>query len=268
MSARWRVDGSGAREDERMKATVIIPARLSSSRFPRKVLAGETGRPMVQHVVEACARAACVRRVVVATDSEEVVRAVEAFGGEAVLTGEHPNGTSRLAEAARVLGLGAGEVIVNVQGDEPEIPAGAIEACVGALERGGVDVGTVASPLEPGSAEFTDPNVVKVVVRGDGRALLFSRSAIPHARDGEWPAGLTPLRHVGVYSYTAGFLAKYAAMRPTPLEMAEKLEQLRVLEHGGSIGVGMWATSHAGVDTLEQYRGFVARWQAGRGGGR
>lgn len=244
------------------KAVAIIPARLGSTRFPRKALASETGRALVVHVAEAAARAGRVGRVVIATDGEEIRAAAERAGVEAVMTGEHPNGTSRLNEAAEKLGLPDDAVVVNVQGDEPEIDPGIIDAAVAAL--GAHDMATVASPMAPGSAEWRDPNVVKVVLRRDGTAMYFSRAPIPHDRDGDAPEGARPLRHVGLYVYRRGFLRTYAALPPTPLEEAEKLEQLRALEHGRSIAVAVCASSHAGIDTPEQYAAFVARFRSRR----
>lgn len=242
------------------KAVAIIPARLGSTRFPRKALAAETGRALVVHVAEAAARAGSVGRVVIATDGEEILAVAQRAGVEAVMTGEHPNGTSRLNEAAQKLGLPDDAVIVNVQGDEPEIDPGIIDAAVAAL--GGREMATVASPMTVGGAEWRDPNVVKVVLRRDGTAMYFSRAAIPHDRDGGAPEDARPLRHVGLYVYRRGFLRTYAALAPTPLEDAEKLEQLRVLEHGHAIAVAVCASSHAGIDTPEQYAAFVARFRA------
>lgn len=248
-------------------ATVIVPARLASTRFPEKVLASATGRPLVQHVVELAARAACCKRVVVAADDERIAQALAKFGTEVVMTRvDHPNGTSRLAEAADVLGLGDAELIINAQGDEPEMPPGVLDAAAGAMlasnGRRECDVGTAAAPLAD-ARELRDANVVKVVVALDGRALYFSRAPIPHDRDGD-ATGPAPLRHIGVYAYRAGFLRRYARLPATPLERAEKLEQLRVLEHGHSIGVGVVPAAHAGVDTPEQYAAFVERWRLTR----
>jgi 3-deoxy-manno-octulosonate cytidylyltransferase (CMP-KDO synthetase) len=189
-----------------MDAVVLIPARLGSVRFPRKVLADRTGRPLIRHVYESAARSGA--RVVVAADSGEIVDAVTGFGGEAVLTGEHENGTSRLAEAAGVLGLGDEQVVVNVQGDEPEIEPEVIEACVAALlSDAGFSIGTVAAPIAD-EAEWLAASVVKVVtgrmVGGVGRALYFTRAAVPFDRDGG--GGGPRLRHVGIYAYRVGFL--------------------------------------------------------------
>lgn len=274
--------------------TAIIPARLASERFPRKVLASDTGLPLVVHVLRAARRAAAVHRALVATDSEEVARAVRGAGGEAVLTRpDHPNGTARLAEAAELLGLPDDDVVVNAQGDEPELPPDTIDAAVAALtdaEPAAGDspvpppsIGTAAAPLAD-PAEIADPNVVKVVRDARGRALYFSRAPIPHHRDplpprrdplpprrdpadrphpaSPAPDAAAPLRHIGLYTYTAGFLRRYAALPPTPLERTEKLEQLRALEHGCAIAVALVPAAHPGVDTPEQYAAFVRRHAA------
>lgn len=244
-------------------AIAIIPARLASTRFPRKVLADATGMPLIWHVHERARLAARVARVVIATDAEEVATAVRVRGGEVVMTGvEHANGTSRLAEAAGKLGLGPEQIVVNVQGDEPELDPAAIDAAVAALERTGAPVSTVATALDSG-ADSANPAIVKVVLRLDGTALYFSRSMVPFDRDGSRVAG--PLRHLGMYVYRAGFLARYVGLWPTPLERTEMLEQLRILEHGHEIAVAVVATRGEGIDTPEQYEAFVARWKV-RGG--
>lgn len=211
---------------------------------------------MIRHVCEQAARASSVAEVIVATDDDRIRRAVEAFGGVVVMTrGDHPNGTSRIAEAAAFV---PSPLIVNVQADEPEIEPGLIDAAVAHLAaHGDCPVGTVASPFAPGD-DPTDPNVVKVVLDRDGRALLFSRALIPHARDAGTPAAV-PLRHVGLYVYRREFLATYVALPPSPLEQTEQLEQLRILEHGHRIAVAVAASSHAGIDTEEQYDAFVER---------
>lgn len=245
-------------------AVALIPARLGSTRFPGKVLASETGRPLIWHVAQQAARASIVKRVVVATDSERVASVMRSFDIEAILTGEHPNGTSRLAEAADRLKLADGEIVVNVQGDEPEIAPGVIEAAVESLARTGADVGTVASGFAP-NEDPGDPNIVKAVVGRSGLALYFSRALIPFDRDGKGSGGATaatPLKHVGIYAYSAGFLRTYAKLPETPLEGVEKLEQLRVLEHGYRIGVAVHDCRHHGIDTPEQYAAFVSRWRS------
>lgn len=252
-------------------AVAIIPARLASTRFPRKVLADQTGRPLIAHVAEAAAHASCVSRVVVAADSAEIDRALRPFRIECVLTGDHhENGTSRLDEAAERLDLPPDALILNVQGDEPEIDPALLDAAAEALVASGrgvhpeADAATVASPFDPGQ-DPRDPNIVKVVRARDGSALYFSRALIPHDRDGDAPTEAAPLRHVGLYAYRRASLREYVALPPTPLERAERLEQLRLLEHGRRIMVAVCAASHTGVDTPEQYASFVRRWKLKNG---
>lgn len=238
----------------------VIPARMGSTRFPGKVLANRTGKPLVQHVVEAASRAQSVARVVVATDDAKVREALEAFGTEVVMTSaEHPNGTSRLAEAARALGLAEDAVVVNAQGDEPELEPGTIDAAVAVMERTGAAVGTAARVF--GSDEDTaDPAAVKVVLRVDGTAMYFSRSPIPFDRDGRGGYDARVLRHVGLYVYRRAFLDAFLKLEPTPLERCEQLEQLRALQHGYLIAVAVVERGAGGVDTPEQYEAFVERW--------
>lgn len=243
---------------------IIIPARMASTRFPGKVLADRTGKPLIQHVFEAASRAKCSRRVVIATDDARVEAAARGFGAECVLTrADHPNGTSRLAEAAEKLRLAAETIVVNAQGDEPELDATLIDAAVAVLEATKAPVSTVATPFGDGE-RAEDPNVVKVVVRGDGTAMYFSRSLIPFVRDVGF-AGVKPLRHVGLYVYRRSFLERYSALAVTELERTEQLEQLRILYHGFSIAVAVRETTgFGGVDTPEQYEAFVERWKARR----
>ncbi len=241
-----------------MSVVGIIPARLASSRFPAKVLADKTGLPLIRHVHDAARTARTLSRVVIATDDESIARVVRAFGGECVMTSpSHQNGTSRLAEAARLLHLPADATVVNIQGDEPEMPGSVIDAAVEALHASHAEVATIASPFAPGE-DPANPNIVKVVLRCDSTALYFSRSPIPHPRDG--PLAAAPLRHVGLYAYTAAFLARYVTLPPTPLEQIESLEQLRVLEHGFRIAVAVREVSAEGIDTPEQYERFVNRY--------
>ncbi len=247
------------------RAIAIIPARLGSTRFPGKVLADATGRTLIQHVAEAAAAAPSIARVVIATDDRSVMDRVLTFGGECLLTSpEHPNGTSRLAEAAEILGLAGDQIVVNIQGDEPELDPAIIDAAVAALESGVADVATAALPMDRSAAQ--DPNIVKVVRRRDTTALYFSRAPIPFDRDSEDAPGSRPLRHVGLYAYRARFLGVYRSLTPTPLEIAEKLEQLRVLEHGYAIAVALCEAGEGdvavGIDTPAQYEAFVARWRA------
>jgi len=246
----------------RPRTVGVIPARLASSRFPEKVLASETGRPLVVHVLEQARRARFLDDVVVAADHPRIVAAVEAAGGRALLTrADHPNGTSRLAEVAPHLGA---EILVNVQGDEPEIEPDLIDAVVELLTASPwADVATIAAPFGPRD-DPADPNLVKVVLGAAGRALYFSRAAIPCHRDaarGDAPRA-TPLRHVELYAYRAPFLRVFVGYPPSPLEETESLEQLRALEHGHGIAVAVRDARAQGIDTPEQYAAFVARVRA------
>ena len=260
-------------------ALALIPARYDSTRFPGKPLAAETGKPLIQHVVERVRACETIGRIVVATDDQRIFDAVVGFGGEAVMTGEHPNGTSRLAEAVDLLaqrdpGAFSGvELIVNVQGDEPEVPAATVDTLVRGLAADpDADMATLASRFEPGE-DPTNPNVVKLVIDRKDRALYFSRSPIPHDRDAlgsrvsseNAPGHQPPVmyKHPGLYAYRRDFLGKYPSLEPTPLEEAEKLEQLRVLEHGYRIAVIHAPAPHPGIDTPDQYADFVARWRVG-----
>lgn len=245
---------------------VVIPARLGSTRLPRKVLLAETGKPLLQHVYENAAGATSASRVVVATDSEEVVEACRSFGAEAVMTSpEHTNGTARVAEAADILKVGENDIVVNVQGDEPELEPSVLDASVDAMLSD--DRCVISTPAAPfGEDEDPrDPAAVKVVCAVDGAALYFSRSLIPCDRDGDSGALGAPLRHIGLYCYRRPFVREYLALSATPLEQVEKLEQLRVLEHGRRIAVAVCETSsRGGIDTRAQYEAFVRRDAARR----
>lgn len=243
---------------------VIIPARLASTRFPNKVLADRTGKPLIQHVAEAAARAKWGSTVVVAADDQRVRDALTPFKTRTILTRvDHPNGTSRLAEAADLLALESDDIIVNAQGDEPELEPALLDAAVDALHRTNCPVATAAVPFQPGE-DPANPNLVKVVTRADGRALYFSRALIPHQRDPGVPAQ-PPLKHVGLYVYRRWFLARYAALAPAPIENTEMLEQLRVLHWGFDIAVAVCnVATHGGIDTPEQYDAFVRRHHAAR----
>jgi 3-deoxy-manno-octulosonate cytidylyltransferase (CMP-KDO synthetase) len=228
------------------RVAVIIPARFASERLPGKPLADIAGKPMVVRVLQRCQRARNVQRVLVATDDERIALAVRAEGGEAVLTSPHcPTGTDRVAEAARTLPDSV-EIILNVQGDEPLIDPTALEILVGAFNDEKVRMATLARALPP--AELAKPQVVKVVRNRLHDALYFSRAAIPFVRDG---GRHEYLGHVGIYGFRRAFLYEFAELRSLPLEKAEKLEQLRALEHG--IPIRVLATPYAGfgVDTPE-----------------
>lgn len=243
-----------------MGVIAIIPARLSSTRLPRKVLLAETGKPLIAHVVESAIRSDRLDRVVVAADDQEIVDALVGFDVEVVLTDQgHPNGTSRLAQASELLGLSDDDIVVNVQGDEPELDPRLIDGAVDAFVRSGVEMGTLGSPLQSGD-RVEDPNLVKLVTRlgADGvhRALYFSRSVIPHDRDGVGPEYL---KHAGLYVYRRAFLERFASWPISKLESLEQLEQLRAIEAGVEISVSIMEFVHKGVDTLEDYRAFVER---------
>ncbi len=229
------------------RIVAAIPARWGSSRFPGKPLALLDGRPVVAHVVERALAAATVEAVLVATDHEGIAEAARDAGAEAVLTGEHPSGTDRIAEA--VLGRGGWELVVNVQGDEPLLPPANIDRLVeGMLGRPEVGIGTLCRPLPEERAG--DPNAVKVVRRSDGRALYFSRSVVPYPRDEAAARGSWRL-HLGIYAYRRAALERFVGLPPSPLERAEGLEQLRALEAGMDILVLDAPAGSVGVDTPE-----------------
>lgn len=238
------------------RAIVVIPARLASERLPEKPLADICGKPMVVRVLERARAARGIERAVVATDAERIAAAVRAAGGEAVMTpADCASGSDRCAHAARA--LGPAEVVVNVQGDEPLLEPAAIETLLGAFDDPAVEMATLARPLAPG--EYENPNVVKLVRDARGDALYFSRAPIPHRRGGSVPAEARA--HVGIYAFRADFLQRFTRLSPTPLEQAEKLEQLRALEHGHRIRVIDTAYRAIGVDTpedLERVRALVA----------
>jgi len=247
-----------------MRFTVLIPARLRSTRLPDKPLADIGGMPMVVRVARRAGQSQAAR-VVVAADDERIVQACEARGVEAVLTRQdHPSGSDRLAEACALLGLDGDDAVVNVQGDEPLIAPAMIDACAALLDaRRDCVMSTVAHAIDD-AAEYANPNVVKVVLDADGRALYFSRAAIPHWRDRPGSGALpspAPLRHVGLYGYRAGFLRRYPQLEAAPIEQLEALEQLRVLWHGERIAVHVSPERPGpGVDTpadLERVRALL-----------
>jgi 3-deoxy-manno-octulosonate cytidylyltransferase (CMP-KDO synthetase) len=248
-----------------MEIVGVIPARFGSTRLPGKALLSETGRPLIQHVLEAARRAQSLQRIIVATDDERIASAVERCGGEFMMTrADHATGTDRVAEVARA--LEKARVIVNLQGDEPEISGEALDRVVALLEEDpAAPMATLATAIREESI-YRDPACVKVVCSSAGRALYFSRSPIPHHRDGltDSAAGAGPIAylHLGLYAYRREFLLSLGKLPPSRLEAAEKLEQLRVLDAGYPIAVGIVDEPSVGIDTPEDYRRFVARWKA------
>ena len=241
-----------------MSFTVLIPARLASTRLPDKPLADLGGAPMVVRVAQRALQSGALRAVV-AADSDSIVQACRAHGIEAVLTREdHPSGSDRLAEACELLGLAGQDIVVNVQGDEPLIDPSLIDAVAQLLgERPEASMSTAAHVID-NVEDFRNPNVVKVVLDAKSLALYFSRAPIAWWRDGfaggieALPQALKPLRHVGIYGYRAGFLRSFPALSQAPIEVVEALEQLRALWHGHRIAVHV--SEHApgpGVDTLQ-----------------
>jgi 3-deoxy-manno-octulosonate cytidylyltransferase (CMP-KDO synthetase) len=243
-------------------AQIIIPARLASTRLPRKLLLRETGKSLIQHTYESAKRSARAAGLCVATDHQEIFDEVRSFGGQVEMTNpDAPSGTDRVAEVARR--MTDADIIVNVQGDEPEIAGASIDLAIELLESNPAAVmSTLATPIR-NRRQLEDPACVKVVFDSSGRAMYFSRSVIPHPR--QWDDALlasdppTFFQHVGLYAYRRDFLLKLAAMRPCRLEQIEKLEQLRVLDAGHSILVGVIDEPTFGIDTPEDYRAFVEK---------
>jgi 3-deoxy-manno-octulosonate cytidylyltransferase (CMP-KDO synthetase) len=249
--------------------TVLIPARLASTRLPDKPLADIAGLPMVVRVAQRAEQSEAAQ-VVVATDSSRIADACSRHGVRAVLTrADHPSGSDRLAEACELLGLEHDDVVVNVQGDEPLIDPALIDAVAHLLEqRPQASMSTAAHPIAS-VEEFRNPNVVKVVLQSDGIALYFSRAPIPWWRDG-FAGGIAalpapaPLRHIGIYGYRAKFLRAFPRMAPAPVEACEALEQLRALWHGHRIAVHVTEQDPgAGVDTPDDLARVRAAFASG-----
>ncbi|MGV8074417.1 MAG: 3-deoxy-manno-octulosonate cytidylyltransferase [Syntrophobacteraceae bacterium] len=234
-----------------MQIVGIIPARYESSRFPGKPLADILGKPMIRHVYERSSRASRLNRLLVATDDTRIIHAVKIFGGEALLTrNDHQSGTDRLAEAGRLLALSDEDIVVNIQGDEPLVEPAMIDDLIEALEKAtNCPMATLAYASRD-NADYMSPNVVKVVVDQNGRALYFSRSPLPFRRDISDEPVLF-LKHLGFYAYRQAFLQHFTKLPPGRLEQIEKLEQLRAIEHGFSIQVALSSTATHGVDTPE-----------------
>lgn len=247
-----------------MKTVIVIPARLASTRLPRKLLLAETGKTLLQHTFEAASQATLADEILVATDHADIADVVAGFGGTAVMTDPAaPSGTDRVAEA--VANRTDVDLVVNVQGDEPELAGASIDLAIRMLaEDESCVMSTLACPIRS-AAKLHDSACVKVVFDANHRALYFSRSPIPHPREDAdaWLSAGDPhfFQHIGLYAYRADFLQQLAQMPPVELEKIEKLEQLRVLAAGHSIRVGVVEEAAPGIDTAEDYRGFVERTQ-------
>lgn len=241
-----------------MAFTVIIPARLKSSRLPDKPLADICGEPMVVRTARRAALSGA-DRTIVAVDDRAVLDVVEAAGFEAVLTrADHPTGTDRLSEVVERLGLADDEIVVNLQGDEPVMPPYVLEQVAAVLEEHPESqMATAAHPITD-IESFMNPNVVKVVLDAEGHAITFSRAPVPWPRDAfhedktKLPENLGALHHIGLYAYRAGFLRRFPTLEQAPLEKTESLEQLRALYYGDRISVMVLDEAlPAGVDTAE-----------------
>ncbi|MEQ1829357.1 MAG: 3-deoxy-manno-octulosonate cytidylyltransferase [Pirellula sp.] len=246
-----------------MVGEIVIPARLASTRLPEKLLLKETGKTIVEHTYRSCQKARLLKRITVAVDHERTLQAVHEFGGYAQMTDvKAQSGTDRVAEIAR--GRPDVEIFVNVQGDEPEISGDAIDAVFQLLQSDPrADIATLATPIRT-RRDLEDPACVKVVCGHDSSALYFSRSVVPFPRN--WDEGLlfaeppVFLQHLGIYAYRRDFLMRIDEFPSSPLEQIEKLEQLRFLQSGRRIKVGVVAKSQRGIDTREDYESFKARW--------
>jgi len=261
-----------------MTTFAVIPARFGSTRFPGKPLAKETGKFMIQHVYERVSAARRIDRAIIATDDERIVAAVKSFGGEARMTrSDHVSGTDRVGEVAAALELADDDIVLNVQGDEPEIEPSSLDRLVARMADApdGVTIGTIAAPFDdagprqgPGSP--FDPNCVKVVVDAAGRALYFSRSPIPYPRDtgGAVDRPSRWLLHIGVYAFRAATLREITGgkLAPSRLEKSESLEQLRWLENGLPVAVVIVEHRSVGIDTPEDYVAFVERTKRQKSG--
>lgn len=242
--------------------TVVIPARYSSTRFPGKPLANLLGKPIIQHVYERAQHAKMISRIIVATDDQRIEKAVRSFGGEVIMTSpDHLSGSDRVAEVAEKIET---DIVINVQGDEPLIEPELIDEICRAFKNSESDVVTARTPISE-LKDLHNPNAVKVVCDKNGFALYFSRSPIPGSRD---DVSLRPhtkpifFRHIGIYGYTKKFITIFPKLSPTPLELQEGLEQLRILEHGYKIKVIDTEYKSFGVDTpedLEYLRALMAK---------
>lgn len=241
---------------------VVIPARYGSTRLPGKALVDIGGKPMIQHVYERGAESAATE-VVIATDDERIADVAEGFDATVCMTGDHhQSGTERIAEVADIMDWNDEQIVVNLQGDEPTMPAALIDQCAGLLDDGSADIATLASTFVSHD-DFVNPNCVKVIRDANGHAIYFSRAAIPHPRDAgsEGRAASAALHHHGIYAYRCGELRRLVAADASELEVCEQLEQLRALSLGMTIAVGVPAERPgAGVDTLEDLEKIRGRY--------
>lgn len=249
-----------------MKAVAVIPARYASTRLPSKLILQEvksvTGRYIIEHVYQNVKQARRIHKVIVATDNQLIYDIVKGFGGEVEMTSVlHTSGTDRIAEVSKRLDA---DVVVNVQGDEPEMNADMVDQVVDTLvEDKAAVMATLAHKIKD-AAELANPNVVKVVRDNDGYALYFSRSQIPYVRDSKDPInepGVIFLRHLGIYAYQRDFLLKYTKLPASPLEHVEKLEQLRALSNGFKIKVAITPYTTRGIDTRDDLIAFLEKYK-------
>jgi 3-deoxy-manno-octulosonate cytidylyltransferase (CMP-KDO synthetase) len=242
-----------------MRLLALIPARFGSTRFPGKALADILGKPLIQRVYEQARLVQGLDDIYVATDDARIKEVVEGFGGRAVMTRvDYLSGSDRLAEAVRILGLERRDVVINIQGDQPVFPAGVIGEMAAVLERDAAAVMVTPARRLDDPELARNPNLVKVVFDHQGRALYFSRSPLPYWRDGERPYFY---KHIGMYAYRVEFLQEFVTLPPGRWEQAEKLEQLRALEHGYPIHVVETREDTLEVDTPEDVARVEAYWQ-------
>jgi 3-deoxy-manno-octulosonate cytidylyltransferase (CMP-KDO synthetase) len=246
----------------KMKVIAVIPARLRSTRFADKVLAKDTGKFLIQHTYERACLAKLPQKVIIAADDEKVAAAAKTFGAECVLTSpDHQSGTDRIAEAVADMDV---EIIVNLQGDEPEIDPGNIDYLAKMLmDNPDCPMATLAAEFQT-AEQVSDPNIVKAIIGCNNKAIYFSRWPIPYDREKSGVGDVKQyLRHIGIYAYRKKFLLEITALPQTPLEKIEKLEQLRAIENGFGILVGKVKHTCDGIDTPEQYAEFVKRYTGG-----
>jgi len=247
-----------------MRVLGVIPARLGSTRLPNKPLQPLAGEPLITRVIERVLEHGLLGELVVATDSPRVVQVAERSGVRAVLTADgHQTGTDRVAEVAARSDFAGFDTIVNIQGDEPFLTREALAGALGRVEQGD-DIGTAAAPLDPALA--SDPSRVKVVTDARGRALYFSRAMIPHRREPDDSSDGLYWQHLGIYAFTRAALARWVTLPPCEAELAERLEQLRALHNGMTIGVArLQEPALPGVDTAEDLRRAEAHWHTFQG---